>query len=90
MLVIDAYKAHVDALNQNGATVIGKMELNAPVHAITPDEMEGIYDIVILLSKQTANEVVLQQLLPHLGPESTVCTLQNGVPEESVAKVIGK
>ncbi len=89
--LIDANKAHVEALNRKGATVTGKMNLTGiPVKAITPEQMEGIYDIVILLAKQTFNAVALQQLLPHLGPDSVVCTLQNGIPEESVAKVIGK
>lgn len=88
--LIDANKAHVDALNSAGATVTGKIELeNMPVTAITPDEMQGIYDIVILLVKQTYNKAALQQLLPHLGPDSVVCTLQNGIPEESVSEFIG-
>ena len=91
LTLIDAYQAHVDTLNRDGASVIGKMQLlNVPVHAITPEQMDGIYDVVILLAKQTYNEVALRQLLPHLGPESVVCTLQNGVPEESVAQVIGR
>ena len=89
--LIDANKAHVEALNEKGATVIGKMQLQGiPVKAITPEQMEGIYDIVILLAKQTFNAVALQQLLPHLDANSVVCTLQNGIPEESVAAVIGK
>lgn len=88
--LIDANKAHVDELNKNGATVVGKMKLNnVPVTAITPEQMEGIYDIVILMAKQTFNDAALPQLLPHLGPNSVVCTLQNGIPEESVGKVIG-
>lgn len=90
LTLIDANRAHVDALNRNGATVIGKMELTGvPVKAITPDEMDGIYDLVILLAKQTYNDVALRQLLPHLGENSVVCTLQNGVPEESVGRIIG-
>lgn len=89
--LIDANKVHVDAMNKKGATVIGKMQLqDIPVKAITPEQMEGIYDIVILLAKQTYNEVALKQLLPHLALDSVVCTLQNGIPEESVAAVIGK
>lgn len=88
--LIDANKAHVDAMNQKGATVIGKMQLaGMPVQAITPDQMEGIYDIVILLAKQTYNDVALKQLLPHLDEKSVVCTLQNGIPEESVSVLIG-
>ena len=91
MVLIDAYQDHVDALNEKGATVIGKLELTGvPVKAITPQQMEGIYDVVILLAKQTYNDVALAQLLPHLGPDSVVCTLQNGVPEEAVAKIIGR
>ena len=91
MVLIDAYQEHVDALNEKGATVIGKLELTGvPVKAITPQQMEGIYDVVILLAKQTYNDVALAQLLPHLGPDSVVCTLQNGVPEEAVAKIIGR
>lgn len=89
--LIDANKAHVQALNEKGATVVGKLQLDGiPVTAITPEQMEGIYDIVILLAKQTFNEVALKQLLPHLGPDSVICTLQNGVPEESVSAIIGK
>lgn len=88
--LIDANKAHVKALNEKGATITGKMELNVPVKAITPEEMTGIYDVVIYLVKQTYNETALNQLLPHLGPDSVVCTLQNGVPEDAVAQIVGK
>lgn len=88
--LIDAYKEHVDALNANGATVTGYTDLNVPVKAIMPDQMEGIYDLVILLTKQTTNKVALTKLLPNLGSDSVVCTLQNGIPEEGVAAIVGK
>lgn len=87
---IDNYQAHVDALNKNGAHIIGTVDFTVPVHALTPDQMEGIYDVVFLFTKQTANSVVLPNLLPHLGEYSTVCTLQNGVPEPYVASYVGK
>lgn len=89
VILIDANKEHVKVLNEKGATVTGKLELNVPVEAILPEEMTGIYDIVILLVKQTVNEIALKQLLPHLGPQSVVCTLQNGVPEDVVAEIVG-
>lgn len=90
MTLIDANREHVDALNRNGATVTGKMDLkNIPVIAITPQEMSGVYDLVFLLAKQTYNDVALSQLAPHLGPDSLVCTLQNGIPEESISEVLG-
>jgi 2-dehydropantoate 2-reductase len=89
-ILIDNYAEHVNALNSQGAHVIRCADLTVPVKAITPDQMEGTYDLVFLLTKQTANNEVLAHLLPFLNANSTVCTLQNGVPEPSVAEVIGK
>ena len=89
--LIDTNKNHVDALNKDGATVTGFLEMeNVPVKAITPDQMEGIYDVVIVLTKQTANKVALTNLLPFINEKSVVCTLQNGIPEESVAEIVGR
>lgn len=88
--LVDNYQAHVDAMNEKGAHIVGMVDEIIPVKAITPDQMEGIYDIVFLFTKQTANAEVLPKLLPHLGPDSTVCTLQNGVPEPYVASYVGK
>jgi len=90
-ILIDTNKAHVDSLNKDGATVTGKMDIrNQPVKAITPDQMEGIYDVVIILTKQTVNKVVLENLLPYINENSVVCTLQNGIPEDSVAAIVGR
>lgn len=88
--MIDNYEAHVNMLNEKGAHIIGTVDKIVPVKAITPEQMDGIYDVVFLLTKQTANPVVLPNLLPHLGPDSVVCTLQNGVPEPSVASYVGE
>lgn len=88
--LIDSFKENVDALNANGATVTGFLELHQAVTALTPEQMTGTYDLVLLLTKQTANETALPKLLPHLHKDSVVCTLQNGVPEESVASYVGK
>ena len=90
VLLVDAYKEHVDALNKNGATVVGGVNMNVPVTACTPDQMEGKFDLVFYLTKAPANQVALTQLLPHLHEKSVVCTLQNGLPEEAVASYVGK
>ena len=88
--LVDTYQAHVDALKANGATVVGNLELSVPVKALTPAEMTGVYDLVLLLTKQTANADILPKLLPHLDENSLVLTLQNGIPEEAVASIVGK
>jgi len=87
--MVDSYKDHVDALNEKGATIIGTENFTVPVKAMLPEQMEGIYDVVFLITKQTANKEVLGRLLPHLGPDSVVCTMQNGMPEHFVGELVG-
>lgn len=88
--LIDNYKAHVDKMNSCGAHIVGTVDMTVPVKAILTEEMSGIYDVVFLFTKQLANEQVLTALLPHLDENSTVCTLQNGVPEPFVAQYVGE
>ncbi len=87
--LIDNYKEHVEALNNKGAHIIGCVDITVPVKAITPEQMEGKYDIVFLFTKQTANSEALPHLKKFLNDDSVVCTLQNGVPEYSVSEYIG-
>lgn len=88
--LVDSYKEHVDALNEHGAKIVGEVEFTQPVKACLPSEMEGIYDIVIYMTKAPANKTALPQLLPHLNENSVVITMQNGLPEEAVASYVGK
>ena len=90
VVLIDANKEHVDALNEKGATITGTVDINVPVKAITPDQMEGTYDVVLYLVKQTYNKAALTALVPHLLENSVVCTMQNGVPEAEVGEYVGK
>ncbi|SLJ89098.1 MULTISPECIES: ketopantoate reductase family protein [unclassified Paenibacillus] len=88
--LIDVYQAHVDALNQTGAQITGTTDFQAKVTAITPEDMSGTYDLILLLTKQLYNESVLQDLLPFLNDQSVVLSLQNGIPEEKVASIVGR
>lgn len=87
--LVDVYQAHVDELNRNGATVCGTVDLCVPVHAITPDQMEGEYDLFLYMTKQTYNETAIPQMVSHLAPDGYICVFQNGIPEQAVSDVIG-
>jgi 2-dehydropantoate 2-reductase len=87
--LVDADPENVSILNRSGATITGALDANVKVKALGPADMRGLYDMVILLTKQVHNQNVLDQLEPRLHATSTVCTLQNGIPEESVAARIG-
>ena len=89
VVLVDPYKEHVDTLNEKGAHVVGTVDFVQPVHAITPDQMEGIYDLVIYMAKQTYNDTAIPQFAAHIDEHTTVCTCQNGISEYAVSAVIG-
>lgn len=81
--------AQVDALNQNGAKVIGCVEMTVPVKAYLPEQMEGKYDIIFLLTKQQENDKTAKFLKEHLTENGVVVTLQNGIPEVLLGEILG-
>lgn len=88
--LINRNKEHVAALNANGAHVIGTTDITVPVKAITPDEMCGEYDIILLMTKQLFNVEVVSFLKDYLSENGVIVTLQNGLPEPGIAEIVGK
>lgn len=88
--LIDPYQEHVKVLNEKGAHIVGTVDFVQPVHAITPDQMEGVYDLIIYMAKQTYNETAIPQIMKHIDENSTVCVCQNGIPEYAVSAAIGE
>ena len=88
--LVNHNKAHVEALRKNGARVTGTVDMKAPVKAILPEEMAGPYDVVFLLTKQLENDSVAAFLKPLLAPEGVIVTLQNGIPEPGLARIVGE
>ena len=87
--LVNRNKTHVEALRANGAHIGGTVDMTVPVKAVFPDEMEGIYDVIFLMTKQLHNREVVTKLLPFLGEKSVIVTLQNGVPEPLIAEIAG-
>lgn len=87
--LINRNEAHVAALREKGACVTGSVSMQVPVKALLPQEMQGKYDLIILLTKQLYNKETAEFLAPYLGEDGVICTMQNGIPEPSVAQVIG-
>ena len=88
--LITRNKEHVEALNKNGAKIIGTVNMTVPVHALTPEEMTEKYELIILLTKQLDNKNILENLKKNMTDDCIVCTMQNGLPELSVSEVVGE
>ena len=84
--LIDAYKEHVDALNEKGAHVIGFTDMVVPVKAAMPENVEGTFDLIIYMAKQTYTETAIPLIVSHCHKDTIICTCQNGIPELAVAK----
>ena len=88
--LINRNKAHVEALNTNGAKVTGTVEFTQKVTAYTPDQMSGEYDIIFLMTKQQNNKEVVQMLKGFLAQDGVLVTFQNGLPEMQIADILGE
>ncbi len=87
--LISRNKKHIDGMKNHGAHVTGAIDFTQKVNAMYPSEMKDQYDIIFLMTKQLNNEEVVKGLVPFLSRDGVICTMQNGLPELSVSKVIG-
>lgn len=88
--LVNRNRAHVEALRESGAHITGTVDFTVPVKAIYPDEMEGPYDVIFLMTKQLHNAEVVAALAPMLSEDGVIVTLQNGIPESGIAKIVGE
>lgn len=87
--LINRNKDHVKGLKEHGAQIIGKINFTQEVHALLPEEMKDQYDIILLMTKQRYNQEIVDFLVPYVKDDGVICTMQNGLPELSVATIIG-
>lgn len=88
--LINRNKAHIEALKSKGAQITGTTEFNQSVIAYTPEEMDGVYDIIFLMTKQQHNSEVVHKLKDNLASDGVLVTFQNGLPEMQIAEILGE
>ena len=87
--LINRNKAHVEALKEKGAQVVGTVQFTQQVVAYTPEEMNGKYDVIFLMTKQQHNKEVVHMLNDYLAEDGALVTFQNGLPEMQIADILG-
>lgn len=88
--LINRNKAHIEALQTSGAHITGTVEFTQPVVAYTPDQMNGEYDVIFLMTKQQYNAEVVTMLKDYLAADGVLVTFQNGLPEVQIAEILGE
>lgn len=90
--LLNRSKAHVDAMNAGGLTVVGPCgERRVPVRAATHAAAVGRVDLVIVLVKSFHTREAMAGALALIGDDTRVLSLQNGLGhEEILAEVVGR
>lgn len=69
---------HVNALREQG------------FRALAPAEMTGKYDVIFLATRQRDNAEIATFLKPFLKEDGAFVSVQNGLPEEGLAEILGE
>lgn len=91
VLMVDIVREHVEVCRTSGLSITGPVEqFTQVVPAVTPDELEGVYEVIVLAVKAQATEAALAMLMPHLAPNGYVLSAQNGLNEIVIARAVGQ
>ena len=90
VLMVDIVPEHVLACRTAGLHISGPVEtFRQLVPCVTPQELQGQYQTVVLAVKAQATDAALAMLLPHLAPGGFVLSAQNGLNELAIARAAG-
>ena len=87
--LIEPHKEHRERVRQGVLIDGARGEMRAKLNAIPWEEVEGPLDLALLCVKTTRTMDALDALRPHVGPDTLIVTLLNGISEDAVAAAFG-
>jgi 2-dehydropantoate 2-reductase len=91
VLFVDRDVEHVRAMQARGLTIRGFAEsFRVPVEATTPDALPDRLETVLLACKAPATEAAVGSFADRLAPDGCVVSLQNGLNERYIARIVGE
>ena len=88
---VDVVDEHVAAIRGQGLRIVGPVEqftVNAP--AFTPEQLAGTWQHIFLAVKAQHTEAATRALTPHLTQDGAVVSLQNGLNELIIQRIVGR
>jgi 2-dehydropantoate 2-reductase len=88
---VDVVPEHVAAIREHGLRIAGPVEtftVTAP--ALVPEEVEGNWRRIFLAVKAHHTKAATRDLTPHLAQDGYVLSLQNGLNELVIQRIIGR
>ena len=91
VLFVDIDADHVAAINAKGLAIEGPIEtFRVAAQAVTPAEVTGQFDRIMLCVKAHHTGPAIEAVAPYLAPDGYVVSLQNGLNEYVIERVIGR
>ena len=91
VLFVDTAADHVDAINANGLKITGPIEeFSVSAQAVTPGNVEGKHEAILLATKAQFTHEATEMLKPHLKDDGYVVSVQNGLNELIIQELVGK
>ncbi len=88
---VDVVAGHVGAIRGAGLRLTGPVEdFSVVVPAFMPDELVGTWQHIFLAVKAQHTEAATRALTPHLAQDGAVLSLQNGLNERIIQRVVGR
>ena len=88
---VDMVAEHVAAIRESGLKIVGPIdEFTVRAPAFTPDELQGVWDTVLLCTKAQDTRAAGEALAPHLAPEGAVVSVQNGLNPLILNEILGE
>ena len=88
---VDVVADHVASIRNHGLRITGPVEaftITAP--AYLPDELDGTWRQIFLAVKAQHTEAATRALTPHLAQDGCVLSLQNGLNELIIQRIVGR
>ena len=91
ILFVDIVEEHVNAINQSGLIIKGPVdEFAVPAEAILPDRLSGKHAAILLCTKSQHTRAATETLAPFLADDGFVMSVQNGLNELIIEKIVSR
>jgi 2-dehydropantoate 2-reductase len=87
--LIEPYKEHRERIRRGVLIDGARGEMTVPLNAVPWEEVKGPLELALLAIKSTRMREAFEALGPHVGPNTLIVTLLNGISEDAVASVFG-
>ncbi len=87
--LVDRWTEHVQAMRDGGIRIYGvRGERTVPVDAVTPDQLKGPLEAVLIATKSQHTASAMDLILPHVGPDTFIVSYQNGFNEPLIVEAL--